>query len=182
VRQNVGGRPRAGSSAQQRQLVRDGRRAAEVRGVDAGGVGLDRRARRVAEARQVPSRRAVQADAAREAVGGQAPRPDQLGQRAAPDAQQRLELEAAVLRVAEALAEPHVVLAAGAHVGHPEAIAGDDHVALEAADGQPPGEPRSTRAERQAQGARPGASRAMVRHRRDGARGAVQRSGHRRGP
>ena len=116
VAEHVDGAPRRRARAQHRELVRDGGGAAGAGRVDPGGVGLDRRPRAVAERVEVAARGAVQPDAAREAVDGDCVLAHELGQRAARDPQQRLELEGTVLGVTEPEAEEDVRLARRAHV------------------------------------------------------------------
>ncbi len=67
----------------------------------------------------------MEADSSRQPVNGQNVAADQLGQRPADDAEQQLELEGAILAVAEAEGKPGVVIVIGLDVRDAPAVATD---------------------------------------------------------
>ncbi len=97
-------------------------------------VDLQRPAVLLVEAGQLLLGGAIGAHAPREAVHGQGIRSDQLGQRAAHDAGQHLQLEGAVLSVAETEAVPGVLVTLGLDVRDGVPVAADGHRLPDAGD------------------------------------------------
>ena len=95
----------------------------------------------------LPSRRPPEADPPAHPVHRQPARPDQLGQGAAGDPQQRLQLERPVLSVAEAQPEPPAGVGLGLDVRDAPLVAADRDRLAEAADAQLPGDDRPPTAE-----------------------------------
>src|SRR5207244_2831450 len=75
--------------------------------------------------RQLPSSHPRKSDAPRHAIGDQPPGPDELGQGPAPDAEQELQLEGTVLRLAESEPKPGVFGVAGVDMRDPPAVTAD---------------------------------------------------------
>jgi hypothetical protein len=131
--------------------VRRPRQAQRRPGRHAGGVGGEHGPYvRVEQGELLPGR-LHEADAPGEPIDGQAAHADELRQRAAGDAQQRLELEGAVLAVAEAEAVPGVGVGGGVDGGDAPAVAPDAHRPFEAGGGQGAAGDRQAPAEQNAE-------------------------------
>ena len=144
VGDDVGRRPRGARGAQQHELVRPV--AHGLGSIDPGRVGADALADAGRQERLVGARGAMEPEPAREAVDGDAARADERGQRAARGAEDPLELEGAVLAVAEPEAEPRAGLVGRLHGRDAVGVAGDRHRRREARDLEPArrgGQPRA---------------------------------------
>ncbi len=125
-----------GAGAQQGELVLVGGGAVPTPGVDPIGVAGGEGHLGGGEVLQLGGPHAGETDAAGEPVDGDELVPEQVGQRAARRPLQDLELEGAVLSVAEADAEGGVAVVGGLDVGNAEAVSPDPHPVGDAGHGQ----------------------------------------------
>ena len=130
---------------EQHELVRPSR--ARPRGIDARDVRGDRGEDVGVERPHLGQRQSAEPERPRQPVDRQRPRPEQLGQAAAAGARDQLELERAILSVAEAEREPGVGVVAGLDVRDPPSVTIDDDLVAEprhrhcpSRPGQPPAE------------------------------------------
>ena len=128
--EDVGGVPRRRPGAQEDELV--GERRGGEGGVDAAGEGLGRGADVGVEDGELALRRLAEADAAREAVNRQRLAAEESGQGTAQRAQAELELHGAVLALAEAEAEPGVLVVRRVYIGDGVAVAAYDEALAQA--------------------------------------------------
>jgi hypothetical protein len=138
-----GGRP----AAQQDELVRPPRQPPGGTGADPGRVRRQHAPEVGVEHAELLPGRPEEADPPRQPIDRQPALADPLRQSAADDAQQHFQLKGPVLAVAEAEAEPGVVVVVGLDAGNAPAVAADQHGSPDAGHlegavdpGQPPTE------------------------------------------
>jgi hypothetical protein len=149
-RQHVLDPPLGPGRAQDHQLVRPGRRP--TAGVHAGDVGLEDLEDVGVEHRSLSLGDAAEAERSRQAVHPDGARSEHLCQRPAARPGQDLELEPAVLAMAEAEAEPGVRGRSSLDVRDAPAISADRDGRVESLDAERASRPRQTAAEQSEQG------------------------------
>ena len=121
--------PGTGLRPEQHKLVRPSR--ARPRGIDARDVRGDRGEDIGVERPHLGQSQSAEPEGPRQLVDRHGPRPQQLGQAAAARPRDQLELERAILSVAEAQREPGVGVVAGLDVRDPPSVTIDDDLVVE---------------------------------------------------